>query len=112
TSRDPEVRFSEHANSGTDRANLQYSTMPGSGNLTETQQRLYEQSLINQYGLQKNGGQLVNKINSISNSSPLYSSVQNFSASGVANSTPSRIGNNIGNFIGTYNYGNGVVVNY
>jgi len=33
--------------------------------LTRTQARVWGQTLINQYGLQKNGGLLLNKINSI-----------------------------------------------
>ncbi|WP_181302054.1 hypothetical protein [Rhodanobacter sp. PCA2] len=34
--------------------------------MTKQQARVMEQTLINQYGLEKNGGQLLNKINSIS----------------------------------------------
>jgi hypothetical protein len=61
---------------------LQYRAIPGTGNLTKQQARLSEQSLINQYGLQKNGGALLNKINSISPSSQLYKSVPNVSTGG------------------------------
>jgi len=39
---------------------MQYGT-----NLTKTEARVIEQTIINQFGMQKNGGQLLNKINSI-----------------------------------------------
>jgi hypothetical protein len=64
TERDPEVRFKEHLNSGTGRVGLDYKAV-GSG-MTKTQARIWEQNMINKYGLPKNGGQLYNKINSIS----------------------------------------------
>ena len=111
TNREPSIRFSEHANSGTARANLDYETLPGSDSLSATQKRLYEQNLIDQYGLQKNGGQLVNKMNSISPSSSLYSSSQGFKmTTGMSNSTPMSaaslgVGNSMGSFVGTYNFG-------
>ncbi len=66
TKRDPEIRFSEHLNSGTNRADLDYSIIKGTGNLNKTDARIWEQNLINKYGLQKDGGTLYNKINSIS----------------------------------------------
>jgi hypothetical protein len=37
----------------------------GAEGLTRTQARIWEQTLINQYGLGKNGGMLYNQINSI-----------------------------------------------
>ena len=37
----------------------------GAEGLTKTDARVFEQLQINQYGLSKNGGQLLNKINSI-----------------------------------------------
>lgn len=65
TSRDAAIRFAEHMNSGTAKSSLYYSTIKGATGLTKIQARILEQSLINQYGLMKNGGQLYNKINSI-----------------------------------------------
>jgi hypothetical protein len=65
TGRDAAVRFSEHLNSGTARSLLDYNVIKGAEGLSKTQARIWEQTLINQYGLQKNGGQLLNKINSI-----------------------------------------------
>jgi hypothetical protein len=47
------------------KASLKYRVIEGATNLTKEQARVLEQTLINQYGLQKNGGQLINKINSI-----------------------------------------------
>jgi RHS repeat-associated core domain len=66
TSRNAAVRFKEHLNSGTARSLLDYDVVEGATNLTKTQARVLEQNLINQYGLQKNGGLLFNKVNSIS----------------------------------------------
>lgn len=66
TGRDPEVRFNEHINSGTNRATLDYKVSEGKTGLTKAEARRQEQLLINQYGLEKDGGQLYNKINSIS----------------------------------------------
>jgi hypothetical protein len=63
TERDPQVRFNEHADSGTPRADLEYKTK--TSGLTKTQARIMEQRLINKYGMMKNGGSLYNKINSI-----------------------------------------------
>lgn len=64
TKRDPQIRFKEHLRSGTERATLSYSTRKE--NMTEFEARFFEQTYINQYGLGKNGGQLFNKINSVS----------------------------------------------
>ncbi|WP_195350456.1 RHS repeat-associated core domain-containing protein [Bacteroides nordii] len=66
TERDPNVRFNEHLNSGTNRAGLKYTPVPGTGNLPRMPARIMEQNLINKYGMQKNGGQLYNQRNSIS----------------------------------------------
>ena len=66
TSRQPALRFQEHLSSGTAKAGLQYRTIGVKGNLSRTQARILEQTLINYYGLGKNGGSLVNIINSIS----------------------------------------------
>ena len=65
TKRDPAIRFNEHLNSKTVRATLDYKVIPGAKNLTETAAHVWEQNLINQYGLGKDGGQLFNKMNSI-----------------------------------------------
>lgn len=45
---------------------------PVANKLTLNQARGLEQALINKYGLIKNGGTLINKINSISYSNPIY----------------------------------------
>jgi hypothetical protein len=65
TERDAAIRFGEHLNSGTARSLLDYNVIKGAEGLSKTQARIWEQTLINQYGLQKNGGLLLNKINSI-----------------------------------------------
>ncbi len=41
-------------------------------NLTRSDARAVEQVLIEYHGLSKNGGTLINKINSISTSNPVY----------------------------------------
>ncbi|GAB7129744.1 hypothetical protein JCM19000A_42520 [Silvimonas sp. JCM 19000] len=46
--------------------------IPGLGNLSRADARAVEQVLIENYGLSKNGGTLINKINSISESNPAY----------------------------------------
>ncbi len=80
TGRDPAVRIGEHLKDiGTGREALKYSVMDGTGNLTRDGARLIEQSVINTNGLQKNGGTLLNKINSISPASQLYKLVPNVS---------------------------------
>lgn len=65
TEREAAVRFGEHIGSGTAKSLLRYEVVPGATNLSRTGARVWEQTLINQYGLQKNGGLLLNKINSI-----------------------------------------------
>jgi RHS repeat-associated protein len=65
TARDAAIRFGEHLNLGTARSLLDYRVIEGATGLTKIQARVWEQTLINQYGLQKNGGLLLNKINSI-----------------------------------------------
>ena len=65
TSRNPLLRFGEHFSSGTAKSLLDYRVINGATNLNRTQARVLEQRLINQYGLGKNGGQLLNRINSI-----------------------------------------------
>jgi len=67
TQRAPEVRFAEHLNAfGTGKELLQYRVIDGATNLSRRDARIMEQTLINQYGLGKNGGMLLNQINSIS----------------------------------------------
>ncbi len=66
TERQAAVRFGEHISSGTAKSLLRYEVVPGATNLTRTGARVWEQGLINQYGLGKNGGLLFNRINSIS----------------------------------------------
>ncbi|GAA0893873.1 hypothetical protein GCM10009122_35530 [Fulvivirga kasyanovii] len=65
TNRPPEKRFAEHGRSGSPRSTLDYSVINGSTNLSRTDARVQEQTLINQYGMKKNGGALENRINSI-----------------------------------------------
>ena len=65
TERDAAIRFGEHLNSGTAKSFLQYEVVPDAMNLSRTAARTWEQTLINQHGLEKNGGLLLNKINSI-----------------------------------------------
>lgn len=62
TSREPHVRFEEHLRSKTSRSSLLYETVTGAYGLSKTNARIWEQNLINQYGLEN----LYNKINSIS----------------------------------------------
>ncbi len=66
TGRDPEVRFKEHKKSKTERAGLEFYPIENLQGLTKEQARIQEQLLINQHGLGKDGGVLLNKINSIS----------------------------------------------
>lgn len=62
TSREPQVRFEEHLRSNTQRSSLLYEAVSGANGLSKTNARIWEQNLINQYGLEN----LYNKINSIS----------------------------------------------
>ncbi|HVW96030.1 MAG TPA: RHS repeat-associated core domain-containing protein, partial [Mucilaginibacter sp.] len=62
TSRNTAVRFGEHYASGTARAELDYRAIEGATGLTKIEARIWEQNLINNYGLEN----LLNKINSIS----------------------------------------------
>jgi hypothetical protein len=66
TMRDAAVRFNEHLNSiGTGKELLRYDVIEGAERLLRPEAKVIEQQLIDQYGLGKNGGQLLNKINSI-----------------------------------------------
>ncbi|HXB58566.1 MAG TPA: RHS repeat-associated core domain-containing protein [Candidatus Acidoferrales bacterium] len=64
TSRTVAVRGAEHAAAKEGKELLRYEAVKGANNLTKMQARVYEQNLINRYGLQGEG-QLLNKINSI-----------------------------------------------
>lgn len=63
TSRGTSVRGAEHA-ADPSKFGLQIKLV--GSNMTKYQARVWEQQQINQLGMQKNGGQLINKINSIS----------------------------------------------
>jgi RHS repeat-associated protein len=65
TGRDASVRFAEHLSSRTPKAFLDYNVVPGATGLSKTQARVFEQTLINKYGLSKNSGLLLNSRNSI-----------------------------------------------
>jgi hypothetical protein len=58
-------RFAQHAAKGGEKGSLFFRQIEGASGMTLQEARVAEQNLINQYGLQKNGGQLLNKINSI-----------------------------------------------
>lgn len=51
TKREPEIRFQEHLRSKTPRANLDYRTITKVHSLTRMEARIYEQNMINKYGL-------------------------------------------------------------
>lgn len=63
TRREPEIRFSEHLRSGTERANLKYYIRIQ--NLSYIDARIMEQQYINFFKMQSQGGVLYNKINSV-----------------------------------------------
>lgn len=62
TSREPSVRWNEHFRSNTSKSTLRFESIINSFDLSRTNARIWEQNLINQYGLEN----LYNKINSIS----------------------------------------------
>lgn len=64
TKRNPQIRFHEHWNSGTNRSTLNFSVVKKTNGLMNA--RIMEQLEINRFGLQKNGGQLFNLRNEIS----------------------------------------------
>ncbi len=66
TKRAPLLRWAEHMSAGEAKSLLRYEVVEGATQLTRTQARIWEQTLINRYRLQKYGGELLNKINSIS----------------------------------------------
>nr|NQU91949.1 RHS repeat-associated core domain-containing protein [Bacteroidota bacterium] len=53
TKRAPDVRFGEHLGSNTEKALLDYRVVPGATKLNRIDARILEQTLINQYGLNK-----------------------------------------------------------
>ena len=63
TKRGPAERFAEHLASKTNRSTLKYDVVETG--LTKMQARVREQYWINYFGMEKNGGQLYNQINSI-----------------------------------------------
>ena len=63
TKRDPEIRWKEHKYSRTKKSTLDYRIHETG--MTKMDARIMEQTLINQYGISKYGGQLYNRINSI-----------------------------------------------
>lgn len=66
TSRDVSVRFVEHLNAiGSGKELLRYEAIHNGSVFFRTSARIFEQRLINQYGLGINGGSLLNKVNSI-----------------------------------------------
>lgn len=60
------MRFNEHLHSMSPRADLRYQTIGGIHGLSSQQARMIEQNLINTYQIGNKGGQLFNKINSVS----------------------------------------------
>lgn len=63
TKRKPSIRFAEHRRGPIPKARLNFRVVHS--NLSRGQARNLEQRYINKWGLQKNGGKLYNKINSI-----------------------------------------------
>ncbi|MFB3304751.1 hypothetical protein Q7C20_15965 [Pseudomonas sp. AMR01] len=51
---------------------IEIDTIPGLQNISRSDARAVEQVLIEYKGLGKNGGSLINKINSISTTNPIY----------------------------------------
>lgn len=63
-----ERRAAEHLGS----KGIEIDAIPGLQNLSRADARAVEQVLIENYGLGKDGGTLLNKINSIGESNPIY----------------------------------------
>ncbi len=62
----PANRFSQNLRDvGSGKELLTYKVVEGAKGLSKTEARQWEQALIDKYGLQKNGGTLLNKINAI-----------------------------------------------
>ncbi|MEO7101165.1 MAG: RHS repeat-associated core domain-containing protein [Luteolibacter sp.] len=64
--REEGVRWGEHKASGTAKALLNYRVVPGASSLSLNGARTVEQTLINTYKMERHGGTLLNRINSIS----------------------------------------------
>jgi filamentous hemagglutinin len=54
------------------KSGIQIGAIPGLNNLTRQQARAVEQALIEAHGLGRNGGTLLNRINSIARTNPEY----------------------------------------
>lgn len=65
------ARAAAHARNG-----IRIRQIPGLENLTRSSARAVEQALIDFFGLGKNGGSLLNKINSIARGNPIYDEAQ------------------------------------
>lgn len=66
TGREPQIRFSEHLRAwGTGREYLKYHVFSDLTGLTSTKARIFEERFINFYGMQKEGGRLLNQRHSI-----------------------------------------------
>ena len=65
TKRSPQKRFSEHLRSKSNRSTLLYEPIRNTGNLSRQQALIIEQRLVNLWKMEKNGGNLYNKINPI-----------------------------------------------
>jgi hypothetical protein len=69
----PAARFAAQRRSG---LGVNPEAVSGLESLTRAEARAVEQVLIEQYGLGKNGGSLLNKINSIAPANPIYASAK------------------------------------
>jgi RHS repeat-associated protein len=69
----PVARFAAHRRAG---LGVSPTGVPGLGSLTRAEARAVEQVLIEHFGLGKTGGSLLNKINSISSTNPIYASAK------------------------------------
>lgn len=65
TQRKPQERFSEHLRSKSNRSTLHYKPIQNTGNLSRQQALIIEQTFVNLWKMEKNGGILYNKINPI-----------------------------------------------
>lgn len=65
TQRRPQERFAEHLRSKSNRSTLHYERIISTGNLSRREALIIEQTLVNLWKMEKNGGTLYNKINPI-----------------------------------------------
>ena len=63
TDRKPEIHFQEHFHDGS-KKNIIVKYEPIKTTLDYNSSKAAEQILINKYGMEKNGGNLINKVNS------------------------------------------------